>query len=405
MNRITWRGLQLLILIAMAPMPALAQSDQPTARAPRREFEGPIAVSDVKPHIEHLASKELRGRSHAEGRKAGEYVRKHFEAAGLKPLFGDGQSFFQEIPARNPQTQERYIAGRNVGGVIHGTDAELRNEYIILSAHYDHLGVRGGKIYRGADDNASGVSMLLSVAKHFHNTKHQPKRSIVFLGFDMEEKMLWGSRWFVAHPPWPIGNVKFFLTADMIGRSLGNLPLPTVFVMGSEHSPLVKLALDDVGSPKGLEAARLGIDLIGPVPRSDYGPFRAKKIPFLFFSTGEHPDYHTPNDLPERIDHEKVARISSLIARLSKQLGSQSEAPVWTDELKPHIDEAKALNKICSLLMKANDDEEYKLTDLQKVVISQAVLKTKRIITRGKMSANERKELISVAQVLLLSVF
>ena len=398
------RKLILAITLVVLPIATLSAGEKPQADEPKR-FKGSIILSDVKPHIEYLASTALRGRSGRDARIAGEYIRKHFEQCGLKPIFQDGKSYFQDLPTRDPKTQETVIAGKNIGGVLVGSDPELKDEYIILSAHYDHLGVRSGRMYRGADDNASGVSMLLSVSKKLHASNFQPKRSIVFLAFDLEERMLWGSRWFANHTPWPLENVKFFLTADMIGRSLGNLPLPTVFVMGSEHAPVIKSALDSVGTPEGLEAARLGIDLIGSIPRSDYGPFRSRKIPFLFFSTGEHPDYHTPNDLPERIDYEKVARVSSLILRLSKHVANSNETPVWTDELKPDIDEARALYQICRLLMIAADKEQYKLTDVQRLVISQAINKTKRIIGRGKMSASERKELISVSQLLLLSVF
>ena len=383
---------------------ALFAGETPPAKQAVK-FKASIVVDDVKPHIEYLASEELRGRSGPDARVAGEYIRKHFQQHGLEPLFDDGQSFYQDLPTRDPKTGETVIAGKNIGGVLVGSDPKLKDEYIILSAHYDHLGVRSGRMYRGADDNSSGVSMLLSVSKKLHESRFQPKRSIVFLAFDLEERMLWGSRWFVNHTPWPLENVKFFLTADMIGRSLGNLPLPTVFVMGSEHAPVIKSALDAVGTPEGLEASRLGIDLIGSIPRSDYGPFRSRKIPFLFFSTGEHPDYHTPNDLPERIDFEKVARVSSLILRLAKNVATSSETPAWTDELQPDIDEAKALHQICRLLTIAADGKQYKLTDVQRLVVTQAINKTKRIIARGKMSASERNELISVSQLLLLSVF
>ena len=113
------------------------------------------------------------------------------------------------------------------------------------------------------------------------------------------------------HPPWPLEQIKLFITADMIGRSLGDLPLPTVFVMGSEHARGLKDALMQTRLPPGLELSPLGADLVGT--RSDYGPFRDRKIPFLFFSTGEHPDYHTPQDVPEKVDFTKAAAISSVI--------------------------------------------------------------------------------------------
>src|SRR5690606_27127618 len=90
-----------------------------------------------------------------------------------------------------------------------------------------------------------------------------PECSVAFVGFDLEERMLWGSRWFASNPPRPLEDLRLFITADMVGRSLGRLDLPTVFVLGSEHAPRLKQTLDAVTPPEGLEVSRLGIDLIG----------------------------------------------------------------------------------------------------------------------------------------------
>jgi hypothetical protein len=187
----------------------------------------------------------------------------------------------------------------------------------------------------------------------------------------------------------------------MIGRSLGNLNLPTVFVMGSEHSPALKTAIDKIGQPKGLEVARLGVDLIGT--RSDYGPFRDRKVPFLFFSTGQHPDYHTPSDVPDRIDFEKVARVSSLVLRLTKHIADGSSVPRWTDDPAPDIDEAKSVHRIATLLLEA--DGEDRLSAVQRLIVSHTRTKAGQIVARKRMTAEERTWLTRMAQVLLLSVF
>jgi hypothetical protein len=375
---------------------------QSTATPPVKlpQFEGRIAADDVRPHITYLASPELRGRAGRDAVIAGDYIALHFRKCGLQPLFGD-DGFFQPIPGKPGENGEQRYYGRNVGAWVPGSDPKLRNEFVIISAHYDHLGTINGEIYRGADDNASGVSMLLEVARQVASAKVKPRRSIVFIAFDLEEHMLWGSRWFAAHPPWPLEQVKLFITADMIGRSLGNLPLATVFVLGSEHAPELKHVLDEVGQPNGLEVARLGVDLVGT--RSDYGPFRDRKIPFLFFSTGEHPDYHSPRDVPEKIDYEKVARVSSLVYGLTTRVADDDAVPVWADEFEPDVDEARSLNRIASMLLKAGGDKQ--LTDLQRFVVSHAETKTKQIVERGSMTAGERTWLISVSQILLLSVF
>jgi Zn-dependent M28 family amino/carboxypeptidase len=293
------------------------------------------------------------------------------------------------------------IIGRNVGALLPGSDPELKHELIILSAHYDHLGTRDGEIYPGADDNASGVAMMLEVSRRLAVLPERPRRSIAFVGFDLEERMLWGSRWFVAHAPWELEQIKFFMTADMIGRSLGDLPLPAVFVLGSEHAPALKDMLDRVEGNNELEVCRLGIDLVGT--RSDYGPFRDRKIPFLFFSTGEHPDYHTPRDIPERVDYEKVANVSELALDICVDTGNADEAPVWTDDVDGDLDEPQTLNRIATLLLEA--EKERPLNDIQRMLVTHAKNKTQQILDRGSIEQKERTWLIRVSQVMLFSVF
>ena len=387
-------GLLALTFVFAAPLIARADAAIPV---PRRAS---IAAGDVRPHIELLAGPEFRGRSGHDAVRAAEYIRRHFQELGLRPLFAGG-SYFQEIPGISDEQGNLPLVGRNVGAWLPGSDPELRDEFVIVSAHHDHLGVRGGRIYYGADDNASGVSMMLEVARRLAEADVAPRRSVAFVGFDLEERMLWGSRWFAAHPPWPLEQVKLFITADMIGRSLGNLPIPTVFVLGSEYAPALRATLDAVGTPEGLEAARLGIDLVGT--RSDYAPFRDQQVPFLFFSTGEHPDYHTPQDTPDRIDYEKVAQVSTLILNVCRHTADADQAPVWRDDPGLHLDEARALHRIAGLLLEADGGE--KLTSLQRLLVSQARNRTGQILERGEMTAAERSALVRLAQLMLLSVF
>lgn len=397
-------------LILLASLPAQAD-DLPNG------WDGAIKPEHVRAHVEFLASPKLAGRSGANSKKAADYLVKHFRDCKLQPLFADG-SFVQPIPTSAEDREENSdssngggsddspkpgprIVGQNIGAWLEGSDPKLRDELIVIGTHFDHLGTRNGKIFRGADDNASGTAMLLEIARQLATSKTPPKRSIVFVGFDLEEQLLWGSRWFVAHPPFELDRVKLFITADMIGRSLGDLPLPTIFVMGSEHAPRMKLLLDDVGSPRGLEVARLGIDLVGV--RSDYGPFWNEKIPFLFFSTGEHPDYHTPRDVPEKLDFDKVARVSSLVLKVIETTANADWTPQWSDVISPDIDEVKAVHRITQLLLQAG--EKKPLTDLQRLIVTQAQNKCQQILDRGTFTADDRKWLIRISQLLLLSVF
>jgi Zn-dependent M28 family amino/carboxypeptidase len=386
------------ILLVLSAVPISAQ-DVEDGPSERKRFRPMIEAHEVRPHVEFLASDELRGRRGRDALKAAEYLRAHFERLELQPLFSDGD-YFQSIPGppRDDGTETRY--GQNVGAWLPGSDPKLRDEFIVVSAHYDHLGVRGGEIHPGADDNASGTSMLLEVAEEFAALQPSPKRSMVFIGFDLEERLLWGSRWFASHPPWPIEQIKLFTTADMIGRSLGDLPLNTVFVLGSEHGSGLDATLDEIGEPEGLTTARMGIDLIGT--RSDYGPFRDRKIPFLFFSTGEHPDYHKPTDLPDRINYEQVAAVSSLIFRVTQTVADADTTPEWDEEVEPQLSEVRSVHRIATTLLATG---EGKLNNFQKFIVNQAEVTTRQILERGRVTPDERVALIRIAQILLLSVF
>lgn len=373
---------QLLLLLLTSIAPVMAQP---------RDASSPVVLeTHIRPHIAFLTQQQ--GRSGAGAERAAGYIRDHYQKLGLKPLFENG-SYYQPIPGRDQ------VMGRNVGAIVKGTDPKLRDEFIIVSAHYDHLGVKEGFVFPGADDNASGVSMTLELARWF--VKHPPKRSIAFVNFDLEERMLWGSRWFANHPPVPLERVKLFITADMIGRSLGGLPLPTVFVLGSEHAPRVKESLDAAETPDGLETSRLGIDLIGSIPRSDYGPFKDRKIPFLFFSTGEHPDYHSVRDTLARLDVAKVARVSEYIRQVVQHAANAAEPPQWVDQPPPDLDEAKTLRRITQLLLEQADE---RLGELQRATVSYIHNKTGQILERGEMTRSERTWLTRMSQVLLFSV-
>ena len=363
------------------------------------EVSACISASDLQPHLNYLASPDRRGRDDWGKIEARDYIIRHFKSNGLKPLFPDG--FIQVVPEFGDASESPNIVGQNVGAFVAGTDPKLKHEWVIVNAHYDHLGVRRGKIYPGADDNASGVAMLLEVARHFAKTP--AKRSVAFVSFDLEEHFLWGSRWFVAHSPMKIDSIKLCLTADMIGRSLGGLDLPTVFVLGSEHSPQVRTALADAAVPDGLEIARLGIDIVGV--RSDYGPFYYRRIPFLFFSTGEHPDYHSPRDTLERLDVPKAARISTVMLRVARDLSNQPEAITWTAKPTPDIEEAKAVNRLTTKILDAGENGHLELTDLQRFFLSQVHLKTSFMVRRNRFSAEERKWLIRSTKILMLSIF
>jgi hypothetical protein len=193
----------------------------------------------------------------------------------------------------------------------------------------------------------------------------------------------------------------------MIGRTLGDLPMKTIFVLGSEHSVGLKSTVNSIAVPPELDVAHLGIDLIGR--RSDYGPFWSEKVPFLFFSGGEHADYHTPRDTPDRVDYERAAHVSNLIAGVCRSVADADEAPEWTDEPAHEIDEVRTLHRITDLVLETDDAAQKagkkRLTQLQRFTVTNVQTKTAQIIDRGEIMPDERAWLVRSAQLLLLTVF
>lgn len=351
------------------------------------------------PHLSYLASPDRGGRDDWGKIESRDYIIKHFKSHELKPLFGE--SYLQVVPQFGSDKEKPPIVGQNIGAFVAGTDPELKDEWIIVNAHYDHLGVRNGKVYPGADDNASGVAMLLEVAAQVANSPC--RRSVAFLSFDLEEYLLWGSRWFLAHSPMDVETIKFCLTADMIGRSLGGIDSPIVFVLGSERSHQVREVIENVQVPKDLELARLGVDVIGV--RSDYGPFYYRRIPFLFFSTGEHPDYHTPQDTLERLDVSKVAKVSSVMSQVAFRMANSEEEIDWEGVVSPDLEEVRAVNRVAQHFLNADAAHQFELTDLQRFFLTQVKSKTNYMIRNNQVSDNERKWLVRATQIMMLTLF
>jgi hypothetical protein len=360
-----------------------------------------VHVAELKGHVFHLASPALMGRRGPGGARAARYVADAFQRLGLEPAFGG--SFYQDIPSLlHEGTRQASVVGRNVAAVLPGSDPRLKDEWVLLSAHYDHMGKSGDALYPGADDNASGVAMLLEVAEHFALAPNKPRRTLVFVAFDQEEVGLLGSMYFAAHSPRPFRDLKAFLTADMLGRSMANVMNEYVFVLGSEHSPRLRKVLEEVQPPEGLKVGRLGADLIGT--RSDYGPFRDRQVPFLFFSTGQHPDYHRTTDLPERIEYDKLRRNCLLIRDVTRRLADDDEAPTWDDKgLPPDLDEMRTVAVLVKRVLARPD--LYPLSDKKREMVQGVEKRLGSILDRGRVLSADRTWLMWSARLLLATVF
>lgn len=231
----------------------------------------------------------------------------------------------------------------NVVAMIEGSDPVLKHEYVLFSAHMDHVGInahaKGDSIWNGADDDASGTAGVVELAEAFGQPGARPKRSLLFLTVSGEEKGLWGSEYFATHSPVPLSQIVADLNIDMIGRNWRD----TIVAIGREHSDL-GATLDRVGAEHP-ELGMRAIDDLWPDEnfyfRSDHYNFARRGVPILFFFNGTHRDYHQPSDSPEKIDAEKEARILRLIYYLGQEIANAPERPQWKPESYRKIVEKK----------------------------------------------------------------
>ena len=246
--------------------------------------------------------------------------------------------------------QRRESPSFNVVGILPGSDPKLKNEAIVVGAHYDHLGLGGegslatreGEIHHGADDNASGTAGVLELARMFTQGP-KPRRTIVFVAFSGEEEGLIGSNYYVNHPVVPLANTVAMINMDMIGRlkdqklSIGGVGT------AAEWKDEIKRSQDFFTGPQTIPssagnhssnatmaspfALTLNEDGYGP---SDHSSFYSKHIPVLFFWTGTHNDYHKPSDTAEKINYQGEARIVSFVANIVRDIDKSDKRPTYT---------------------------------------------------------------------------
>jgi hypothetical protein len=278
--------------------------------------------------LETLSSEGFGGRLPGTdgSRRAQRFILERFRTLGLKPVNGSYEQKFSfthhsikgaVMPSR--RFRNDFPDATNIMGVLVGTSEPER--YTVVSAHYDHLGVRGGQLYPGADDNASGVAVMLAAATYF--SRHPTARSLLFIAFDGEEEGLQGSGHFVSHAPVDMKQVALDINLDMVGRGLDNTPAGspgTLYAAGTYQSPSLH---DPIAAAAAGRNIRLlfGHDrpmyLAGGVESwvhsSDHGSFHDAGIPFIYFGVEDHPDVHKPTDTADRIPHPFFVEASNLI--------------------------------------------------------------------------------------------
>ncbi len=230
----------------------------------------------------------------------------------------------------------------NVVGILEGTDPALKDEYVVFSAHLDHIGITPGQpdsINNGADDDGSGTVGLLELAEAFTRKKAATRRSLIFVNVSGEEKGLWGSAWFATHPPVPITELVANLNMDMIGR---NWP-DTVETIGMTFSSLGPM-LDSVAAAN----PKLNMTPVNDMApeerrlfRSDHYNFARAGVPILYFTSGHHPDYHEVTDSPDKINAEKEARLVQLVFWMGQAVGNAAAKPTWNPGALEQVQQAR----------------------------------------------------------------
>lgn len=221
----------------------------------------------------------------------------------------------------------------NTIGILEGSDPELAEEYVVFTAHMDHVGVvhdaapGADSIFNGADDDGSGTVTIIELAQAFASLEPRPRRSLVFMTVSGEERGLLGSQWYSEHPTVPLENTVANLNMDMIGRNWSD----TIVAIGKQESTLGPLVESVAAARPELDMAV--IDDLWPeesfYTRSDHYNFARKGVPILFFFNGVHEDYHQVTDHVDKIDFEKMARVGRLIFYTGLEIADADEPPRW----------------------------------------------------------------------------
>ncbi|MFC6100581.1 M28 family peptidase [Olivibacter domesticus] len=275
--------------------------------------------------IKTLSSDNYEGRKTgtAGAEKARAYITERFTKLGIKP-FPDQSNYLQ--PFMFQAKDSKQFTGQNVLGYIPG---KLK-ECIVISAHYDHLGTEGNKIYNGADDNASGVAALLHFAEYF--SKNPPNFTLIFAAFDAEEMGLKGAKAFVDAPPVALHQIKLNINMDMIAHNDKN----ELYACGTfTHPELKKYIITDHESIKitlGHDDPKTGHD--DWTNQSDQGAFNAKNIPFIYFGVEDHKDYHQPTDDFENINQDFFVGATKAILAVIKNIDGKLSSKIQIDKNK-----------------------------------------------------------------------
>jgi Zn-dependent M28 family amino/carboxypeptidase len=312
---------------------------------------GHITANSLRGDVSFLASDLLEGRdTPSRGLDAaGEYIASQFRRLGLEPAGDDG--YFQSVVVRpeDPDSPK----SRNVAAILRGSDPQLKDTYVMLSAHYDHIGLAqtgDDKIFNGANDDASGTASVLEVANALAALHPRPKRSVLFILFCGEEKGLRGSRYYVDHPLVPLDKTVADLNLEQLGRTDGpeGPHLNSANVTGFDFSDMTPILVDS-GKRVGIAVSKDATASDKYFNLSDNAPLAKAGIPAHTLSvTYEFPDYHAVGDEWQKIDYDNMAKVDQAVGIATLRLAQALTAPHWNEAYaaaKPYAEAAQKLHQ------------------------------------------------------------
>lgn len=307
-----------------------------------------IDVARLQADLATLADDAMEGRDNLTpgGARARQWLVDRMTAIGLEPMGTDGYA-------------QAFAEGVNLVGRIAGRDPTLADEYVIVSGHYDHLGVVGAPnsqcrprssapgnlVCNGAADNAAGVAATLAVAEALADSEHGTRRSVLVVFWDAEEDGLLGSRHFADEEPLvPLESVAAMFSVDNVGAYI----IPGVedsFAIGTEYATGLRERVNAVNAETGFTQWPVSSFFVGSETggRSDHLPFRLRNVPIIFFGSGSPPEYHSPADEIDVVNLDKLANITRHVALMTADVANDDTRPGFVAEPVPQLDDARAL--------------------------------------------------------------
>ncbi|WP_413997855.1 M28 family metallopeptidase [Flavobacterium sp. W1B] len=338
MKRIVPLSLLLALCIGCSSTKTVLENTTSKVSDPTK-YMNTITADELKTHLYIVASDEMEGREtgSAGQKKAGVYLINQYKKNNI-PFPKGATSFYQHIPASylNAKRNKNLQDSENIWAFIEGS--EKPNEIVVVSAHYDHVGVNNGEIFNGADDDGSGTVALLEIAEAFEIAKkegHGPKRSILFLHVTGEEHGLHGSRYYSENPLFPLANTITDINIDMIGRrdEANANSNNYVYVIGADR---LSSDLDNICTEVNKKYTNLKLDYKYNDPkdpnrfyeRSDHYNFAKHGIPSVFLFNGVHADYHKESDTPDKIEYDALTKRTQFAFVTAWELANRENRPV-----------------------------------------------------------------------------